>query len=41
MLGNVYWLDENAFAVECNKNVLNMFGSNQVQNLKLFFEDMG
>jgi len=32
MLGNVYCLDKNAFAVECNKNVLSMFGSNQVQN---------
>lgn len=42
MLGNVYCLDKNVFAIVCNKNVLSMFGfKSNVEFKGLSFEDMG
>lgn len=42
MPGNVYWLDERGFGLECNDNVLNMFGFKSVADFKgLSFEEMG
>lgn len=41
MPGNVYWLDKNSIAVGCNKNVLDMFGFESIDQYKgLSFEDM-
>lgn len=42
MPGHVYWLDEHAFALGGNENVLNMFGFKSVDEFKgLSFEKMG
>jgi len=42
MPGNVYWLDKNGMGIGCNKNVLEMFGLQSLDEFKgLSFEDMG
>ncbi|WP_133139377.1 response regulator [Legionella genomosp. 1] len=41
MPGNVYWLDKEGRAVGCNKNVLNMFGLDSIDEFKgLSFDEM-
>ncbi len=42
MPGNVYWLDKNGIGIGCNKNVLQMFGLQSLDEFKgLTFEEMG
>lgn len=42
MPGNVYWLDNNGVGIGCNKNVLQMFGLQSLDDFKgLTFEEMG